>query len=240
MSRRIVVSCLLSVLCVSVNCRGQSLITQVPEDGVWATYVLEGKTTHIDKEPVKHTGEITIRVVGTEIVAQERFRWIELEQEVRFLAENVRIVDKFLVPESEFGEGKDPVANIQKMWRYHSQFENSNPRSEEAGSASAKTLTVFLPGPFEKVKETEVNGIETELGTLQCEGRIGFQREDVDGTKMDRMYTGYSNVASPFGTVMFKHVVKTKRNDRDGSTMTVVLTLKETGMGAVSAFPDCR
>lgn len=242
MVKQFLISCLFVLPLLTAGLSGQTLISQLPEDGVWATYDIEAKTIRVDRETETFFGELTIRMVGTEIQDQETLRWIEIEQNFTRAEVDVRIVDILLVPESAVGDGKDLVANLQKMWRYHSASDKEVPTAYELDSNATKTLNTLFPKPFDKVKKTEIKEIETEIGSFECEGRVGISKlmEGASATDMDRLLTVFSHKDAPFGSVTMKQIVKTRSNDEELFTMVATMKLKEKGTDAVSAFPDFR
>ena len=231
--------CLL-VLIGIVDLNAQSLISKLPRDGTWATYAFVGETKQPDGEAYEFEGEITIRCVGSKYEEMESLRWIEIEQQIDFRGEEIKIIDKFLLPEDEIGFDKDAVSKIRKMWRYHSQFGEDSPRKVETNSTEMKTLESFLPPPFKSRKELANREFKTSLGVLKCRGSSSKRKEkdDRSGVEYDRKFIVYSNDESPFGTVSWRNEVTTKRAGEDTGIMIGTLTLKEIGTNAKSSLPD--
>ena len=230
-------------LLLTSDCCGQSLISKLPDDGVWATYDYSVKTIRPDADSEEYSGELTIKMVGTEIKNEQPYRWIELEHRVTRGGQDYRVVDIILVPQSAIGQGTDMVSSLKKLWRYSTAQEDEEPVVYDKDSKVVQGLVAFFPKELEEIEEEEQKVIKTELGRFRCEGRSGFQLENGDDERefeKKRLYVEFSHADSPFGSVTYKQLVNYKRNNKNVVDMVIKAMLKETGTGAVSAFPDHR
>jgi hypothetical protein len=215
------------------------LITKLPADGTWATYVVVGEERRPNEIAHEFKGTITIRSVGEEVEQDQgmkQLRWIEIEQRLHHGDEPLDAIHKFLIPENEIGEGKNPISKIRKLWSWQSQYQMAGPELVEPKSKKAGVLSGILPPSFENRKALEAKLFKLPVGELLSTGwsGSGVEKDLERKFQVHRIVEAYSNDASPFGSVQFKVT-----NDIESFAKSIAtFTLNETGINAKSAWPD--
>ncbi len=90
--------------------KSAALIQTLPKDGAWAEFNVNMKVNGQEIVP-----KWSARSVGQAFHGGKQCRFIEMEQ----VSDNPVLPNmtwRFLVPEEEFGEGKDPVSKAVKLW----------------------------------------------------------------------------------------------------------------------------
>src|SRR5260221_570307 len=98
----------------------EPLIQTLPEDGEWVAFHVNMNVAGQATTPVW-----TVKSVGKKEIADVKYRWIELQSKE---GERNVIMLKCLVAETEFGNGKNPLAHALQVFV---KFADEEPREVE-------------------------------------------------------------------------------------------------------------
>ena len=194
-------------------------IQHLPDDGVWASYLVKGKG---EGQDTSHTA--TVRMVGTTTEKGQKCRWIELDGD--------NTLFKFLVREDDLAADAKGMPVIIRIWAK----QGNNPVTELDDQAR-KAHVERLFG-----KQMEVKAVNAKKVVNWKKGRmkLAMARQGkqivskADEEKIEQTVTVWSHQTSPFGTVLFKTSFKT-----GGKTEAEITALfQDHGTGAESALPD--
>ena len=137
-----------------------------PEDGVGVKFhvnmVLNGK---------ENIRTWQVRSVGRRLQESKPARWIELHGEA-YDATPVKF--KLLIPESEFGRGKNPLSKATLAWR---KVRDQAPEQIENFNNADVFLNTLLSGPGENVHKLDTKKqIGWQKGNFDCEVVEGSAR----------------------------------------------------------------
>lgn len=256
---------LLTCFGVTSICEAQ-IITKMPNKGDWAKYDLKGTvgTPGADGDKQKIEGEITIRLLGSEVDENmQTYRWLELEAKVSAPdspeESNIGIA-KILVLESGIANGKSMAGKIKKCYMKEGD-DAGEVKDVGPDSIQAKQFTAMLwPEKIQSKKELPETAISVGADTFQSKGisfvvpqpvytverKMADGEDDKDfedevtetGETIDVNVTVYSSDKSPFGLVQFKASMEQTVMEDFKIFMEFEGTLVETGTGAESALRD--
>ena len=126
--------------------KSAALIQTLPKDGVWAEFNVN--VTINGKEVVP---KWSARSVGQALHGGKQCRFIEMEQ-VCDHPELANVTWRLLIPEDEFGEGKDPFSKAVKRWV---KYEGSEPELIETIETKDPSFAMLLAGPKQNIKTEE-------------------------------------------------------------------------------------
>ena len=225
--------------------RSEGLVYQLPDDGVWVRFEVDGTATEPDGTKVTMAGTLTMSCVGTEVVDGQRCRWVEIASEDKRDDQPFTILEKLLIPEKYLAKGQDPTKHVLKGWEKHSLVAGGVPRKikdlEGQGAQYLAELRPMLHGPFEAPKKLDKVTLDSKLGRLECEGISAQEKTDAQGgVSSDSTYTIRLHEKAPFGVVAWEGETKVSRDGQSLGTMTVKLKLSDFGKHAKSSIPDAK
>ncbi|QDT46378.1 hypothetical protein Pan258_03970 [Symmachiella dynata] len=226
---------------VTSTAQAEGLIHQLPKDGVWVRFDLEGKGTEPNGVAVTLSGTITISSVGTTEVDGEQCRWIEISTEGKRDDQAFTDIVKLLIPESQLAEGKDPLKRVLKIWHKHSQIPGGAKQIEDLSGQNARYLQKFRPflhGPFEKVQKLDKVPVDSKLGKVDCDGYSASEEVEMGTILMNSQYTIRLHKSAPFGVVTWEAETEVSQEGQPLGTMITQLKLSDFGKDAKSAIPD--
>lgn len=219
------------------------LLYQLPKDGTWARFRIDGKAKQADGTPVTLVGTMTLSSVGTTAVDGQRCRWIEIATEGKRNDEEFTEIDKLLIPEKHLARGQRPLQHVLKVWHQHSQLSDVPREIKQADALRAHCLKGgirhFLHGPFKTEEKLARALVTSKLGKLKCEGIKATEQPDDGGASLDFTYIIRLHKKAPFGVVTWELKAKLEHNGQTVS-MTTKLTLSDFGKDAKSALPQCK
>lgn len=215
-------------------------LTQLPPDGSWAEYEIKTIVSQNGTEIMKQTGKMVIRSVGKVQEKGEDCRWIEFHTEVINMDcgnEAMRkATTKVLIKEKFFKDGKNPEANVVRVWLKDGGGE---PEEMKRESDEFKNLAETFSG-MEEIKKLVKQPIDVPgVGKLDCDheqGTVKPPRGDAVLTMPGRAEI-WKHTKSPFGVVQLKLEMKGKVSDKETELVTETKLIKM-GHGATSALPD--
>jgi hypothetical protein len=236
----------LSTAIVVLTCArvlGDGLIYQLPPDGHWASFKVDGRGKTADGSDVTMQGTLKLSSVGKVDMNGESYRWIELELNVKHNGSAVYSADKLLIPEKHLVSGGSPLEHVARYWKkptIKSTAKERNLNGEGVKYALA-LLSPYLHGPFDDVQRSSAIKIETALGELECPGLSARDTIELPGgVIMKKRYWIRGHRRAPFGVVAWAEEEIIERNKEHSSSMTRKLILESLGTDAVSVMPDAR
>jgi hypothetical protein len=217
------------------------LIYQLPTDGGSVTFDYEYKATGTADDPTVdiRKGSLTMSSVGETTVYNEKCRWIEFKEVLKWEYDGKErvTITKVLVPENHLGRGKSPGEHLIQGWV---KFGDSAPQEfHDLRSPLVAAQGLFLAGPPKEVKDLKQTEINGKLGILQCEGVTGQFVEEQEGGNVYRTFENRLHSTAPFGVVV--SLWKIERRDNKGAILeagTVKFTLRDTQNSALSEMPE--
>jgi hypothetical protein len=237
------------VLCVLIPTvvSADGLIYQLPGDGTWVRFDLEGKLPGPDGTEVTMIGSVTLSSVGTAEVDGEPCRWIEVASETkRKDGQPVTDVNKLLIPEKNLGKGKDPLEHVLKAWHKNSMVAGGTPQQIEdlkaPGARYLNNVRPYLHGPSKTAEKLGNVAIKSKLGELECEGTTGNQKIDdtLSMLSYDYTYTIRLHDMAPFGVVTWEAKTKMELDGQSLGTVTTKMKLSDFGKDAKSVLPNSK
>ena len=221
--------------------QADGLLYQLPKDGTWATYQLDGTAQKMGKFGIDATDKGTLRIasVGRVTANKQPCRWIEVQLDVeRNIGEQKfkrNEAYKVLIPEQFLAKNQSPLEDVIHAWR---QWEDGKSEQMVNPNNINTPLPLILSKPWENVKHLEKAEVKSKLGSRNCEG--------VEGTielRGERRYEKWElenrlHTDSPFGVVTSRW--KLAPRQEGGGAMTWNLKLVDFGENAKSKMPDAK
>lgn len=204
----------------------QPLLQSLPKDGAWVTYYALIKFSDGETQ-----SEWTASSVGTKQVNGEPHRWLELI--AKSSQGKLIIVYKALIPESEFGPGKNPIRHASEIWVKHL---NAEPRKISSLKDEDPYFDLLLSGPVANVKKLdETESVDWQQGSLTCDIWEGENKLDTGFFKIENSQRLLKNDKVPFGIAASK--VRLRGGDR---TAEIEYVLTNFGTDAKTLLPDIK
>jgi len=213
----------LSLAFVPFRARADALVQTLPEDGEWVQFHVNLKIGGQATEPTW-----TLKSVGSKQVGGAKSRWIELQSKH---GERNVVLFKCLVPESEFGKGKNPLAAAQQVFV---KYADQEPRQVESMAAADPVLWMILSGPPEPSKLDEKEAVELQSGRVECEVFTGASKGEFAGAKLELEHRLLMSDKVPYRVAAAKFRVTVAGSD---FTASVDCVQKDSGKDAKSELP---
>ena len=213
-----------------------ALLQALPPDGAWVTFQVvatgEGKNVPLTW---------TFRSVGTSFHEGDVCRNLELEQACDNGVQQIfgyalePKIWRIIVPESAFGEGKDPFAKVVKIWV---QQAGNSPKSITSLEVQDPILAAIVYGPSAKLKaETQSEKIEWQRGELSCQVTSGTREIDFLGAKVEMNSRVLRHPDVPFSIVGLRQEIKATFETLEYKA-SVKATLRDYGTDAKPKLPQ--
>ncbi len=221
----------------SPTSRAEGLLYQLPEDGSWARYEMQGTGIGADGQ-VRTTvaGTITLGSVGRMTSNGQDCRWLEIATTTTLGDQQFNEVYKLLIPEKRLKQGENPLDHVLKAWRKDARVSDGVP--QQLDLAAVRSLDELLRGPAPDVTKLSAEPTESKLGKQPCEGFKGREVVKAGSVETEFSYEVRIHRDSPFGVVTFRYE---KARQRDGQSLGArrgAFKLADFGTGAKSALPD--
>ena len=217
----------------SVNADG--LLFQLPKDGSWAEFAIDGVATKPDDAEVTLVGKIRLSSVGKVQIDGKPCRWIELRTEAKRNDEKYTDIVKMLIPEKNLVRGQDPLKHMLRGWSQDSHTPGG-PRARDLNAAGLEYLRknstfLLVHGRYDNTpQKLDKTMVESKLGKLECEGVKAMEtRGGLKCTYETRLHD-----KAPFGVVTHECIV----DFMEKGSLTVKLKLSDFGTDAKSSLPD--
>jgi hypothetical protein len=219
----------LVVLWMSNPSHADGLFYQLPPDGTWAKYEIEGRRVVGQKEERQGIGVLTVSSVGIRYRDGETYRWIELVNDYtsRLHGKENKSTDarKMLLREEFLTEGKDPLSGVLDAWNKRDD-QKAVRQSVKFGAPAVQPMAPLLRSPADELTPLPESIIECKLGKLKCAG--------IRGTSPKFVYEARLNKRAPFGVVTYRHEEK----EEEGRSFILLLKLIDTGQKAETRIPE--
>jgi len=208
----------------------ESLLLTLPEDGAWAQYRVIIVRNGQEDPPY----EWTIRSVGRQQLGGEDHRWLELQSKQNGV--NV-VLFRALVPEKEFGPGKNPIAAIKKTWV---KYDDQPPREIESVASVDPFLALILEGPVANLKtEENKEPLDYPAGRLECTVQTGTHETSLAGFTWKVFHRVLKSDKTPFGVAaMTQEFTGEFNGQKQGGRVTC--TLEKIGKDAKSELTEAN
>ncbi|TXT35563.1 MAG: hypothetical protein FD138_1299 [Planctomycetota bacterium] len=223
-------SCLVSFKsAVADEPKAGALLQSLPKDGAWVEYNVNLKLN--DQEFVPSW---TLRSVGQAFHGGKQCRIIEMEQSSdvpQFPKTTWRVV----VPEDEFGDGKDPISKAGKVWI--KQAENE-PAAVESIALRDPIFAMLLAGPKQNLKSEEATEkINWQQGDLECAVLSGHNELELGTAKFSMVHRIFRHKDVPFGLAGMTQEITVSVGGQK-QTAIVKMSLRDHGKDAKAKLPD--
>ena len=171
--------------------KSAALIQTLPPDGAWVSFNVNVKLNGQEIVPT-WTG----RSVGQAFHGGKQCRFIEMEQACDH-PQMPNATWRLLVPEDEFGEGKDPLSKAVKRWV---KIGTSDPEAVESIETKDPVLAMLLAGPKQNLKtEDTKEKVNWQQGDLECSVISGRNEVELGGAKLSMVHRVFRHKDVPFG-----------------------------------------
>jgi hypothetical protein len=218
--------------------RADGLLYQLPPDGSWVRYDIEGKVIDADgKQSMSVAGSVTMSSVGRETVDNEPCRWIEIATRGKIKrgdkeSEHTETI-KFLIPEKDLKRGVNPLDTAKKAIR-----KRDGQVKEVDVKTIAPTLEELFHAPPQEVKKGDSQIIENKLGKLNCERWTGRHTKAQGQFETAATIETSVNPAAPFGVVAYEFQRERKRNGEALGKQITIFKLADVGKDARSELKE--
>jgi hypothetical protein len=215
--------------------KSAALLQTLPADGAWVTFNVNAT---VNDQEFAATG--TARSVGRAIDGGKQYRFIEYEQTVEVPpAFNVpqlgNLTWRMLVPEDEFGEGKDPLDRASRKWL---KIDNMEP--EIVGSIELRDpiFAVLFQGPKKNLKvEDAKEKVTWQRGELECTVVSGYNELEFGIAKLKMTHRIFRHRDVPFGIAGMQQDLTATIAGQENSVKLRV-SLRDHGKDAIAKLPD--
>lgn len=215
--------------------KSAALVQTLPADGTWVTYNVNVKVN--DRDFVLSA---TLRSVGQAFHGGKQCRIIEVEQNtdapfVEDVPQVGNLVWRVVIPEEEFGEGKDPLSKAAKKWI---KLEKSEPELVESIELKDPIFALLIQGPKQNLKLEEAKEkVSWQQGDLECSVIAGQNESEFGIVKLSITHRVFRHRDVPFGIAGMQQDLKISIGDQKQSA-SVRMTLRDHGKDAKAKLPE--
>ena len=227
----VVLSSLMSVAngVVADEPKSAALIQTLPPDGVWAEFNVNVKLNGQEIVPTWKA-----RSVGQAFQGGKPCRFIEMEQTCDH-PQMPNMTWRLLVPEDEFGEGKDPLSKAVKRWV---QMETNEPEAVESIELKDPIFAMLLAGPKQNLKAEEAKEkVNWQQGDLECSVISGRNEIELGSAKLSMVHRVFRHKDVPFGLAGMQQELNASFGGPKQAAI-IKMTLKDHGKEAKAKLPD--
>lgn len=203
-----------------------ALFQTLPEDGVWAKYEVNLKINNQESRPIWHA-----RSVGKAFHDGKECRFIELEQ-VGDGSSVPNLIWRFLIPESEFGNDKNPLSKAVKIW-----YKEGDDEPELVAILAEKNplIASFFGGPeVDRKRESDKYKLTWQRGDLACEVISGRSDATLGTAKIAMHHRILREKSLPFG---FAGALEELKIEGDNQRISAQFLLVDHGKDAMPKLP---
>ncbi|MFM9966650.1 MAG: hypothetical protein ACKV2Q_36185 [Planctomycetaceae bacterium] len=216
---------------VAEESKSAALFQTLPKDGTWVEFNVN--VTLNGKEIVPIWGA---RSVGQAFHGGKQCRFIEMEQ----TCDDPRLANmtwRLLVPEDEFGEGKDPLSKAVKRWV---KVGKSDPEAVDSIELRAPDFAMLLAGPKQNIKTEEAKEkVSWQQGDLECSVVSGHNEVEFGTVKLSMTHRVFRHKDVPFGLAGMQQELNASIGGQKQAA-TIKMTLKDHGKDAKAKLPDLQ
>lgn len=209
--------------------KSAALIQTLPADGVWTEFNVIVKI-----EGRELTPKWAVRSVGQAFQGGKQCRFIEMEQSSD--QDNFqKKIWRLLVPEDEFGEGKDPLSKAVRRW-----VKVNDNAAESVDSLELKDpiIAMLLAGPKQNVKSEDAKEkVSWQQGELECSIISGGNDVALAGNKLSISHRVFRHKDVPFGLAGLHQDLMASFGGKN-ETLSIKMSLRDHGKDAKAKLPD--
>lgn len=215
--------------------KSAALLQALPADGAWVSFNVNAK---LNDQEFAATG--TARSVGKAQDAGKQCRFIEYEQTVDVPpALNVpqlgNLTWRLLVPEDEFGEGKDPLSKASRTWL---KIDDMEPEIVESIVLRDPIFAILFQGPRKNLKVDDAKEkIIWQRGELECTVVSGYNELELGAVKLKMTHRIFRHRDVPFGIAGMQQELNATIAGQE-VTVTLRVSLRDHGKDATPKLPD--
>ena len=208
-----------------------ALIQTLPKDGTWAEFNVNLKLNGQEAVP-----KWSLRSVGQAFHGGKQCRFLEMEQTCDH-PQLANVTWRLLIPEDEFGEGKDPLSKMVKCWV---KYEPNEPELLESMQLKDPVFAMLLAGPKQNLKNEEAKEkVSWQQGYLECSVVSGHNEIELGNTKFGMKHRIFRHKDVPFGLAGMQQELNLNFGGQKQSA-TIKMTLKDHGKEAKAKLPDLQ
>ena len=208
-----------------------ALIQTLPKDGTWAEFNVNLKLNGQEAVP-----KWSLRSVGQAFHGGKQCRFLEMEQTCDH-PQLANVTWRLLIPEDEFGEGKDPLSKMVKCWV---KYEPNEPELLESMQLKDPVFAMLLAGPKQNLKNEEAKEkVSWQQGDLECSVVSGHNEIELGNTKFGMKHRIFRHKDVPFGLAGMQQELNLNFGGQKQSA-TIKMTLKDHGKEAKAKLPDLQ
>lgn len=208
-----------------------ALFQTLPKDGTWVEFNVNVTLNGKEIVPIWQA-----RSVGQAFHGGKQCRFIEMEQ----TCDDPRLANatwRLLVPEDEFGEGKDPLSKMVKCWV---KYEANEPEVVESIQLKAPAFAMLLLGPKQNLKTEEAKEkVSWQQGDLECSVVSGHNEIEFGNTKFGMTHRVFRHKDVPFGLAGMQQELNASFGGQK-QVATIKMSLKDHGKEAKAKLPDLQ
>ncbi len=206
-----------------------ALIQSLPKDGSWAEFNVNVKLNGQEIGP-----SWKLRSFGQAFHGGKQCRFIEMEQTCDH-PQLANVTWRLLVPEEEFGEGKDPISKMVKCW---AKYGSNEPEVVESIPLKDPAFAMLLAGPKQNLKNEEAKEkINWQQGDLECSVVSGHNELEFGNTKFGMTHRVFRHKDVPFGLAGIQQELNASFGGQKQMAV-IKMTLKDHGKDAKAKLPD--
>ena len=209
--------------------KSAALFQTLPKDGTWIEFNVNVTLNGKEIVPIWKA-----RSVGQAFHGGKQCRFIEMEQ----TCDDPRLANmtwRLLVPEDEFGEGKDPLSKAVKCW---GKMEKNEPEAVESIELKDPIFAMLLAGPKQNLKTEEAKAkVSWQQGDLECSVVSGHNEIEFGNTKFGMTHRVFRHKEVPFGLAGMQQELNASIGGQK-QTALIKMSLRDYGKDAKPKLPD--
>ena len=215
--------------------KSAALLQTLPADGAWVTFNVNAK---VNGQEFVLTG--TVRSVGQAFHDGKQCRFIEYEQTADTpspgdIPQLGNLTWRLLVPEEEFGEGKDPLGKAVKKWV---TIGKNEPEVVESIEQKDPIFATLFQGPKQNLKtEDTKEKVSWQQGDLECSVITGRNELEFGVAKLNLTHRVFRHRDVPFGIAGVQQELKVSFGGQEHKA-SIRASLRDHGKEAKSKLSD--
>lgn len=220
----------------------------LPPDGWWVRYLCRIKlVTPVRTED--RTEKVTISFVGTEVIDEETYRWLEISSDngpANDIVDSKHqiFVGKYLVSSKDLLQGKDPQELVRRGWSQLNEGE-VKPLDDRSKPGNSQFYFAYAWKQAEEIEQPKVvdyqHGRLTSPTARQLAKTVERTREsprgDVKSVHTTERIAWFDPKVSP-ACFAARLTIQLKLNDKQTLNRTDDIVIEDSGLDAKSKLPD--
>lgn len=221
----------------SADAKPAGLLQTLPADGAWVSYDV---TVTVNEQDFTMTA--TARSVGQALHDGQQCRFIEYEQSVEAppaisVPQLGNLTWRLLVPEEEFGEGRDPLGKAVKTWI---KIDDRDPEAVESIELKDPIYKILFQGPRKNLRNEDAKEkINWQRGQLECAVVTGHNDLELGIAKLHMTHRVLRHRDIPFGIAALQQELTGSLFGQEPK-ITIRVTLRDHGKDAKAKLPELQ